>query len=220
VPRVGYAEYLLTADGNAALADEAPPVKNPEVKAGQEWEKEHTDGVASGPYRIRVLEDLRHPQSKRVKVGTVAKDGRLIREREILVSALSNTPSGYRLVKDTPTPADEEITFSNVRHGKTAEMRRIAEEARARGKAVLIAAAQPAPLARVREVLEHFANESDRVTDRNYASGALGALAPLERVFPDAMQALHDTQRHWLRHGADSTRWAECQTCAALLEDK
>lgn len=74
----------------------------PKVKMGQEWAKDHNDGPSSAPTRVRVLET---PTTNRVKVGTVTPDGRVIREREMMVSALNNTRSGYRLVTDAPHEA-------------------------------------------------------------------------------------------------------------------
>lgn len=73
----------------------------PEIRVGQEWRKEHSDGIASGPTVIRVLEVT--CRGKHLRVGTVTEDGRVIRKRDLLGSALTNTPSGYMLVKDAPT---------------------------------------------------------------------------------------------------------------------
>lgn len=70
---------------------------NTEHKVGQEWRKEHSDGFSSGPTLIRILE---LPTERRAVVATVTKDGRLIRRRPILRSALNGQSSGYMLVKD------------------------------------------------------------------------------------------------------------------------
>lgn len=66
----------------------------PKIKVGQEWEKTSASGVT----RIRIAE----VSAGRAGVATVTSDGRLIRGRRILMSALTNTASGYRLVKDMP----------------------------------------------------------------------------------------------------------------------
>lgn len=70
----------------------------PEIRVGQEWEKAHNDGPSSRPTRVRVLGVT--CRGKHLRVGTVTPDGRVIRERDLLGSALTNTPGGYMLVKD------------------------------------------------------------------------------------------------------------------------
>jgi hypothetical protein len=65
----------------------------PKVEVGQEWEKTGPERTVT---RIRILEA---PGGSRVQVGTVADKGRVIRKRSLLVSALTNTPKGWRLVK-------------------------------------------------------------------------------------------------------------------------
>jgi hypothetical protein len=67
----------------------------PKVEVGQEWEKTLPWSIVT---RILILEA---PRGSRVQVGTVANDGRVIRKRSLLVSALTNTPKGWRLVKES-----------------------------------------------------------------------------------------------------------------------
>lgn len=76
------------------------------VRVGQEWEKKDTN--RDSDTRIRVLSP---PSTTRVRVGTVTKDGRAVRERYLLLSALSNTPKGYRLKKDVPAEAPKPRVF-------------------------------------------------------------------------------------------------------------
>jgi len=76
----------------------------PKIRPGQEWEKAHNDGPSSKPTRIRVLE-VNGSMRQYLVVGTVTPDGRVIRRRPLLAYALSNTPSGYVLVKDAPPEA-------------------------------------------------------------------------------------------------------------------
>lgn len=75
----------------------------PTIRVGQEWSKAHNDGPSSPPTRIRVM-DVRH-LGQHLTVATVTPDGRLIRKRDLLGAALTNTPSGYMLAKDAPPEA-------------------------------------------------------------------------------------------------------------------
>jgi len=83
----------------------------PKIRAGQEWEKRERE-PSPRVTRIRVLEA---PFANRVKVGTMRPDGTTCRHRELLVSALSNTPSGYMLVKDAPPEAKVEHQCEETR---------------------------------------------------------------------------------------------------------
>ena len=80
----------------------------PTPKPGQEWERTHNDpsSPSSPPTRIRIVEWTVGERSGRVSSrGTVESHlggGRWGRRRQLLLSALSNTPKGYRLVKEAP----------------------------------------------------------------------------------------------------------------------
>lgn len=74
-------------------------MKKQTLAVGQEWEKQ--DNNRMGSTRVRILSS---PGTRtRVKVGTVTADGRVIRQRPMLVSAFNGTPSGYQLVKTAPS---------------------------------------------------------------------------------------------------------------------
>lgn len=130
------------------------------VQVEQEWEKGY---AASATFtRIRVLEA---PSGSRVKVGTVTADGRAIRHREILVSALSNTPRGYRLVKEAQPDSHECGNCLGVQPETCAAPK-----------------PAPSPLARVREALTVIRDSALFDADREKAVEGLAALAPLLRA--------------------------------------
>lgn len=86
---------------------------NPEIKVGQEWQKDEPN--IQRKTRIRVLDVM--CRGKHLRVGTVTPDGRVIRERDLLGSALSNTPRGYLLVKDvdaTPEAKAQPVLEANM----------------------------------------------------------------------------------------------------------
>jgi hypothetical protein len=70
----------------------------------------------------------------------------------------------------------------------------------------------PSPLARVREALERLVSGGQTRVDRSKGTKALTDVGALERVLPDAMQALHEKAH------AKQTRWDSCSKCTALLE--
>jgi hypothetical protein len=76
-------------------------MNKPTPKKGQKWEKYIRYSFAADTVRIRLAEE---PRGGRVQVETLlsVSPERWGRRRSLLVSALSNTPKGYRLVKDAP----------------------------------------------------------------------------------------------------------------------
>ena len=83
-------------------------MSRPTPKPGQEWERSHNDpsSPSSALTRIRIVEwgvDARSGiVSRRGLVESHLGGERWGRRRSLLLAALSNTPKGYRLVKDVP----------------------------------------------------------------------------------------------------------------------
>lgn len=165
------------------------------VRVGQEWMKKDTN--RNSDTRIRVLEA---PSGSRVKVGTVTKDGRAVRHREILVSALSNTPKGYRLKKDVPAKEPRAATLDDLRNSA--------------------ALPAPSPLARVAGNVTSLRDRA-HPADVGLADEVLDLLMPMSRALPVLLQAFHEHNRAPVRPtGHASALASDCPECRALLESK